>query len=50
VLHEMGHVAGWGDISTASHPNNLMDGTLVPGVRRVAALDAVFAGRAHGTG
>jgi hypothetical protein len=50
VLHEMGHVAGRGDVNTASHPNNLMDLTLTAGVRRVAALDAVFAGHGRGTG
>jgi hypothetical protein len=50
VLHEMGHIAGWGDVNTVGHPNNLMDATLAPGVRRVAALDAVFAGRGRGTG
>ena len=34
VLHEMGHIAGWGDVNTAGRPNNLMDATLAPGVRR----------------
>jgi hypothetical protein len=43
VLHEMGHLAGWRDLSTSSHPDNLMDDTLAAGVRRTAALDAVFA-------
>jgi hypothetical protein len=44
VLHEMGHIVGRGDLGTAGHPNNLMDDTLAAGVRRTAALDAVFAG------
>jgi large repetitive protein len=43
VLHEMGHVAGFGDLSTVGHPNNLMDATLAPGLRRTDALDAIFA-------
>ena len=44
VLHEMGHLAGRRDVSTAGHPNALMDATLAPGLRRADALDAVFAG------
>jgi hypothetical protein len=44
VLHEMGHLAGRRDISTAGHPDNLMDDTLAPGLRRVDALNAIFAG------
>ncbi len=43
VLHEMGHIAGFGDVNTKAHPNNLMDGTLAAGVRRTDALDAIFA-------
>ena len=43
VLHEMGHVAGYSDVSTQSHPNNLMDLTLGVGVRRIADLDVFFA-------
>jgi hypothetical protein len=43
VLHEMGHLDGRPDVNTATHPNNLMDATLAPGVRRTAALDATFA-------
>jgi hypothetical protein len=39
----MGHLAGYGDVSTAAHPDNLMDGTLALGLRRTDALDAVFA-------
>jgi hypothetical protein len=50
VLHEMGHLAGRGDVDPASHPNNLMDTTLAPGVRRTAGLDAVFAAVGRGTG
>jgi hypothetical protein len=45
VLHEMGHLAGRGDVSGAAHPDALMAGTLVPGRRRTAAIDAVFANR-----
>jgi hypothetical protein len=44
VLHEMGHLAGRGDVNTANYPGYLMDDTLAPGLRRTAALDAVFAG------
>jgi hypothetical protein len=43
VLHEMGHLEGLHDISTQKYPNNLMDGTLTPGVRRIDALDTIFA-------
>jgi len=42
VLHEMGHLAGFGDVSPQAHPNNLMDTTLPTGVRRTDALDAIF--------
>lgn len=45
VLHEMGHVAGFGDVDSQTHPNYLMDLTLPPGVRRIDALDAIFGGR-----
>jgi hypothetical protein len=48
VLHEMGHIAGRGDVSTASHPDYLMDDSLAPGVRRTEALDAVFSERGTG--
>jgi hypothetical protein len=50
VLHEMGHLAGRGDVSTAAHPNNLMDTTLAPGVRRIDGLNAVFAAAGRGKG
>jgi Ca2+-binding RTX toxin-like protein len=35
VMHELGHVLGFDDVDTAGHPNNLMDDTLDPGVRRL---------------
>jgi hypothetical protein len=41
VLHEMAHLAGLPD--RAGGPNDLMDATLAPGVRRTQALDAIFA-------
>jgi hypothetical protein len=44
VLHEMGHLAGRPDVSTAGHGDDLMADTLAPGVRRTEALDQVFAG------
>jgi hypothetical protein len=44
MLHEMGHLAGRRDLSTAGHANSLMDDALAPGLRRTDALDAVFAG------
>jgi hypothetical protein len=44
VLHEMGHLVGRGDVSSAAHPFDLMADSLVPGERRIAALDQVFAG------
>ena len=44
VLHEMGHIAGYRDVSTAGHPGDLMDLTLAPGVRRTEALDTIFVG------
>jgi hypothetical protein len=44
VLHEMGHVAGFGDVNSQTYPNYLMDLTLPPGVRRTDALDVVFGG------
>jgi hypothetical protein len=43
VLHEMGHFAGWGELDPATHPDDLMALTLGAGVRRVGALDQVFA-------
>jgi hypothetical protein len=43
VLHEMGHLAGRADVSTAGHGDDLMAGALTPGVRRTEALDQVFA-------
>jgi hypothetical protein len=42
-----GHLAGRRDVSTAGHPNNLMDATLAPGLRRTDGLDAVFAAGFH---
>jgi hypothetical protein len=35
VSHEMGHVLGLIDVEDAAEPNNLMDLTLAPGVRRL---------------
>jgi hypothetical protein len=49
VLHEMGHLDGLPDVNTLRYPNNLMDGTLSPGVRRTDAVDTVFAGGFHGS-
>jgi hypothetical protein len=43
VLHEMGHLAGLGDESTSGHAGDLMAETLAPGMRRVDALDELFA-------
>jgi hypothetical protein len=42
VLHEMGHLTGQSDLSSATNPNDLMADTLAPGIRRVDALDQVF--------
>ena len=39
VMHELGHVLGYGDTTT----DGLMDGTLPLGVRRTSAVDQVFA-------
>jgi hypothetical protein len=38
VMHELGHVLGLGDVTTAGHPNDLMDDTLLPGVRRLPSV------------
>jgi hypothetical protein len=35
VMHELGHVLGFGDVDTASHPYELMATDLAPGVRRL---------------
>jgi hypothetical protein len=42
VLHELGHLAGLPDVSTAAHPADLMGDQLAEGVRLTAALDRVF--------
>ena len=34
VTHELGHELGLPDVNTQSQPNDVMDGTLAPGVRR----------------
>src|SRR5262249_4385338 len=44
VLHEMGHLAGRGDLDASTHGQDLMADILPAGVRRTQALDAVFAG------
>jgi hypothetical protein len=43
VLHEMGHLAGRPDVGGAASGDDLMAQLLAPGVRRVDALDSVFA-------
>ncbi|MCI0455675.1 MAG: autotransporter-associated beta strand repeat-containing protein [Gemmataceae bacterium] len=43
LLHETGHLAGLGHTSGADFADDLMQGTLPVGVRRVRALDTVFA-------
>jgi hypothetical protein len=35
VMHELGHILGFGDVDTASHPYDLMATDLAPGVRRL---------------
>jgi hypothetical protein len=50
VLHEMGHLAGRPDVSTAGHGDDLMADALAPGVRRTEALDQVFAAGGFGLG
>jgi hypothetical protein len=35
VMHELGHVLGFDDVETASHPYDLMATDLAPGVRRL---------------
>ena len=43
VMHELGHVIGVDDVSPALRPNDLMDETLSPGVRRLpTAPDATL--------
>ncbi len=44
VLHEMGHVAGYPDVSNQAQPNALMALSLPAGQRRVDAIDAIFSG------
>jgi hypothetical protein len=48
VLHEMGHLAGRPDVSSAGNPLDLMADALAPGVRRTDGLDQVFAGGLSG--
>jgi hypothetical protein len=48
VLHEMGHLAGRPDVSSAGNPLDLMADSLAPGTRRTDALDQVFAGGLSG--
>lgn len=43
VLHEMGHIAGLGDISGDPHGNNLMIEALASGSRRTQEIDVIFA-------
>jgi hypothetical protein len=38
VSHELGHELGLPDLDTQSHPGNVMDDTLAPGVRRLPGL------------
>jgi hypothetical protein len=35
VCHELGHLIGLGDVDTLTHPGDVMDATLTPGVRRL---------------
>src|SRR5581483_6935408 len=42
--HEYGHALGLPDRDAASDANDVMADTLAPGVRRLFALDALFAG------
>jgi hypothetical protein len=44
VLHEMGHMLGLADLSLAAGDPNVMNLTLPPGARHMAALDAFFSG------
>jgi hypothetical protein len=44
VLHEMGHLDGRPDVSSAGNPLDLMADALAPGTRRTDGLDQVFAG------
>jgi uncharacterized repeat protein (TIGR03803 family) len=43
VLHEMGHLAGQPDVANATTGSDLMDSVLPLGVRRIDALDSIFA-------
>jgi hypothetical protein len=44
VLHEMTHLAGRPDRHGGGDSADLLADTLAPGVRRLDALDALFAG------
>jgi hypothetical protein len=44
VLHEMGHLARFGDVNNLGHPDYLMDRTLEPGIRRDDDLEAIIGG------
>jgi hypothetical protein len=48
VLHEMGHLAGQPDVANATTGSDLMDTVLPLGVRRINALDAIFASGNYG--
>jgi hypothetical protein len=40
LSHEMGHVLGLGDLDPAAHPDEVMTGTLAPGIRRLPVAPA----------
>jgi hypothetical protein len=42
LLHERGHRTGRDDLDPGSHPGELMDDMLPPGVRQVESLDLMF--------
>jgi hypothetical protein len=47
LLHELGHLHGWGELDPSIHPDALMSLTLGTGTRRIDALDSVFAENAN---
>jgi hypothetical protein len=50
VLHEMGHLVGRPDVTNSFNPYDLMDQVLPNGMRRLDALDQVFAASASPSG